>query len=502
MANPHEPTLMESIKFFCVAGVGYFADGYMVTVIGVVVTMLGYVYFKDNGGVVPTLQGSAIKGCMNAGLILGQISFGILGDALGRKKVYGKELMFTIFGTLMCILLPWKGFSQGGVIAWMSVWRLVTGFGVGGDYPMSSVLAAERSVFGSRAKVVTMMRVFQMFGITAAYVVFVILLAGYRQQIEQNIDAVEWVWRLLMGIGIIPCILTIYSRMAMNETEAYKRYIIEDRSAQSNQNEHEKIQDKQGIRNHSTQFRTYFSNRRHAIALFAVSFAWFLNNISTYGISLNQPTILALIGYANGATKFDTLWKTGVGSIIIQAAGNVPGDIISIWLPDLIGRRNMQFFFGIATAVVMAAWAGVGKTASAGGQITLLTLSQLFVQTGVSGAIFLLPVELFPTRVRATAYGIAAGSGQAGGLLTAFSFGNFVAAAGIPGVVGFLASLYAIVGCVVWLVPETKGSTLEDIENDVLFRKGRPADLEHLTAPSSQDDEEGVTKATVTSNKA
>jgi PHS family inorganic phosphate transporter-like MFS transporter len=66
------------------------------------------------------------------GMIAGQISFGLLGDTLGRHRVYGRELIVTTIGTILCILLPWKGLSHKGVITWMSVFRVVTGFGIGG----------------------------------------------------------------------------------------------------------------------------------------------------------------------------------------------------------------------------------------------------------------------------------------------------------------------------------------------------------------------------------
>lgn len=64
-------------------------------------------------------------------MIVGQLGFGLFGDALGRHKVYGKELMLTIFGTLMLIVAP-TGLSHSGVVAWLAVFRIVTGFGIGG----------------------------------------------------------------------------------------------------------------------------------------------------------------------------------------------------------------------------------------------------------------------------------------------------------------------------------------------------------------------------------
>jgi PHS family inorganic phosphate transporter-like MFS transporter len=56
--------------------------------------MIGYLYW--NGGSIPTLPQDTIKAGLSIGMIVGQITFGIFGDALGRHKVYGKELAFTL----------------------------------------------------------------------------------------------------------------------------------------------------------------------------------------------------------------------------------------------------------------------------------------------------------------------------------------------------------------------------------------------------------------------
>ena len=94
--------------------------------------MLGFIYFQDTDGKMETTKSDVIKGSLSLGMIVGQVMFGILGDAIGRHNVYGRELIFTMFGTLMCVLLPWRGFSHDAIVAWMSVFRVVTGFGIGG----------------------------------------------------------------------------------------------------------------------------------------------------------------------------------------------------------------------------------------------------------------------------------------------------------------------------------------------------------------------------------
>lgn len=148
-------TLAQKLRFLAIAGVGFLSDGYLNLTIGLgrflpcavyykpvltcilpVVPMLGYLYFQDSKSSVPTTDGDTMKGALSVGMIIGQITFGMFGDAWGRHNIYGKELMVTIFGNLMVILLPWKSFSPQAVTAWVSVFRVVTGVGIGaGPFP-------------------------------------------------------------------------------------------------------------------------------------------------------------------------------------------------------------------------------------------------------------------------------------------------------------------------------------------------------------------------------
>ena len=137
-----------------------------------------------------------------------------------------------------------------------------------------------------------------------------------------------------------------------------------------------------------------------------------------------------------------------------------------------MGRKRQQFWLSLAVAIIYAIWAGVSKHASTGGLMTLFALSQFALNAGPNCTTFLLPVELFPTRVRGTAHGIAAASGKAGAVLTAFAFGSIQNSIGIDGVLGLLAGVMALVALVTLMIPESKGRTLEDIEEDLLFKQG------------------------------
>lgn len=96
---------------------------------------MGYLYFPD--GSVSAVDSDVIKGGLSLGMVAGQLIFGILSDTWGRHKIYGKELLLTIFGTLLVILLPWKGMSTQSVTAWVTIFRVVTGVGIGAGMPCS-----------------------------------------------------------------------------------------------------------------------------------------------------------------------------------------------------------------------------------------------------------------------------------------------------------------------------------------------------------------------------
>ena len=88
---------------------------------------------------------------------------------------------------------------------------------------MSSSLAAEKSPFGSRA--IQVLTVFSNIGLgnISASIVFLILLKAFKGAIANNISHLEWVWRLLLGIGIVPALFTLYARLTITETTPYKQ---------------------------------------------------------------------------------------------------------------------------------------------------------------------------------------------------------------------------------------------------------------------------------------
>ena len=77
------------------------------------------------------------------GSMVGQVALGIAADRLGRKVVYGLELVLTMVASLGFATASSGVFGSMSLIGLLIFWRLVMGIGIGADYPLSSVITAE-----------------------------------------------------------------------------------------------------------------------------------------------------------------------------------------------------------------------------------------------------------------------------------------------------------------------------------------------------------------------
>lgn len=129
------------VRAVAVAGAGFFADSYDFFAINLAIQMIGITFWHDDGGTIPDNLQTAIKSATSGGAILGQILFGWLADVLGRKRMYGVELIILIVGTLTQTLSsPSSAVTISGLLIFG---RVIMGLGIGGDYPMSAVITAE-----------------------------------------------------------------------------------------------------------------------------------------------------------------------------------------------------------------------------------------------------------------------------------------------------------------------------------------------------------------------
>jgi Sugar (and other) transporter len=122
------PFSWSHVRAIIVAGTGFFTSAYELFIINLVTPMLGVVYWMDSPnyhGSIPSSADTAIKTATSGGNILGQVGFGILADIVGRKKMYGLELIIMILATLaQAISSSSPNVSIVGVLVF---WRVVMG---------------------------------------------------------------------------------------------------------------------------------------------------------------------------------------------------------------------------------------------------------------------------------------------------------------------------------------------------------------------------------------
>ena len=133
------------VRAIVVAGIGFFTDAYDIFAINIASVMLGVVYWQTAKGTAagktPSNSDTAIKVATSGGTVIGQLAFGYLADVVGRKRMYGLELIIIIFGTLaQALSSSSRAISVVGIIIF---WRVIMGIGIGGDYPLSSVITSE-----------------------------------------------------------------------------------------------------------------------------------------------------------------------------------------------------------------------------------------------------------------------------------------------------------------------------------------------------------------------
>ncbi|KAK7033653.1 hypothetical protein VNI00_012653 [Paramarasmius palmivorus] len=469
------------VKLLGIAGVGFLLDAYDLFIINPVATMLQYRLY--NGQHLPPHLEGFLKAGANIGSVIGQFLFGYLADALGRKAVYGKELMLIIFATILCLTTPTGRLSPDSSLIYLTIFRILLGVGVGGDYPMSATITSDRANIRKRGTLLAYIFSNQGWGSFLGSLITIIVLECYRHtmDVEGKTSKVDGVWRIIVGVSLVPAFGTLYQRLTLPESTRFKRTRDEETSLEDlkkkNNSEEEGSVDKSETKveqeseketekkAHIKEFIQYFSEWRHARHLIGTCVCWFLLDVAFYGINLNQNVVLQQIGY-DGATgtPWQKLFNVSTGGIIITALGFVPGYYASIFTIEILGRKWIQIQGFILAALFLAILAAKFDSLSHTSFIVCFAFLQFFFNFGANTTTYCYPAELFPTKFKAFAHGLSAAAGKAGAIVSALAFNQLSKDIGTPDV------LWIFVGCclagavvTVLCLPEVKGRDADEI---------------------------------------
>ena len=425
------------LRTLLVSGMGFFTDAYDLFVIGALLPIIS-IYFglSHTSLTYAFISSSALLGAVIGPLILGPIA-----DRFGRKRVYATDLVILIIAAVG------SAFSQNALQ--LILWRFLLGIGVGGDYPVSATLMSEFSNRKDRGKLVSSVFAMQGFGLLSGALVALACLFVHLP--------VSIVWRIPLAIGAVPALGVLYFRSKISETPRFLAFSGEAAADVGN-----------GRQTLSLPRRTLLFNYIPLIMGTAIS--WFALDVAFYGTSIFSNTMIySIIGaHATPSTVYSYIVRSTELTSLIFLVFAFPGYWAAVFLIDAAGRRSLQLLgFGFMAAIYVAIATMPFLLSDTFYLVALYGSSFFFINMGPNTTTFVVPVEVFPTRIRTTGHGIAAASGKLGAFISAFLFPFALNSIHLSGVFSSLA-IVAFVGLVVTaiLIPEGSSKRLELISGE------------------------------------
>ncbi|KAI0091412.1 major facilitator superfamily domain-containing protein [Irpex rosettiformis] len=467
-----------------IAGVGFFTDAYDIFSINIASVMMAFVYNSNNSK--QSLAQTAIKTAAPIGTFIGQLLFGWLADRIGRKRMYGIELIIIIIGTFGQSLSANADIGTINIFAALIIWRIIMGLGIGGDYPLSAVIASEFAATHNRGKMMTAVFANQGWGQLASTIIAIIIVSIYHNRfpspdqplsldtpctspllitsttsptclLRNNIDQA---WRILIGLGCVPAVLALYFRLTIPETPRFtmdiernvkqaiidiEQFLTTGRYAYDPDSVVVRVVAPRGS---WRDFGMYFRRWENWSVLVGCAYSWFAIDVIFYGLGLNTDKFFTALGFIthlrglttcpNGDAQISNLDNTAndvfrdfknliIANLLLSAVGLVPGYWATFLVIEKLGRKKIQMIgFGMLT--VLFAIMGMFNnslftiTPSAKIFLFLFILASFFQNFGPNTTTFLLPGENFPTRYRSTCHGICAACGKVGAIVSQFAF--------------------------------------------------------------------------------
>eukprot|EP01135_Chromosphaera_perkinsii_P006541 Nk52_evm13s539 gene=Nk52_evmTU13s539 len=373
------------LNHIAITGFGLFANMYDISVIDVVKNIIADEY--DPTDFQLTLV--AISALM--GTIVGTILFGSAADYLGRKKM----CIISAVGAIVCSL--GSAFSFGSdsfsIFYTLSIWRFFLGIAIGGEYPLSALLANETVTARESARAMNISCSLMVLGIIVAPSVILVCFAAGASN--------SFTWRFSLGFGAVPSLILLALRLRMLETKKY----IESKAKS------EADRFVIGL----SQFRSSRNLLRYFYRpLLSCAISWFLYDFISFSMGLFNGTITAELGLGQSVTE-------QAKNVLLVNMFYLPGTILGIFIMDRVGRKHMQVlgFVGMgALFVIIGIYLQViGKDSE---HDWLLLVFYGFTKSFDQIArypIYASSAEMFPTIIRGFCHGIASGTGKVGALL-------------------------------------------------------------------------------------
>lgn len=412
---------------------------------------------------------SALVGCIFGALISGWCA-----DKFGRKRPL-------ILSALLFSISAW-GAAMASSFEIFVIYRIIGGIGIGLASALSPLYIAEVSPAEKRGRFVAINQLTIVVGVLAAQLVNLMIAEPVAAGATQEAILHSWNgqtgWRWMFGAGLVPAVAFLVLLFVVPESprwlmkagkEARARQTLERIGSSDYATQTLKeiaqtlVKDAQQV-----SFSTLLQPQVRPVVIMGMILAIFQQWCGINVIFNYAQEIFASAGFdINGTLK--SIVATGIINLVFTLA--------ALPLVDKIGRRKLMLLGASGLTLIYVLIAGAYALGIMGWPVLLLVLAAIAIYAlTLAPVTWVLLSEIFPNRVRGLAMSVGTLALWIACFLLTYTFPLLNAGLGAAG--SFL--LYGVICAMGWIyiqrvVPETKGVTLEALEEQLAARHQKQA---------------------------
>ncbi|AMM18914.1 MFS transporter [Frondihabitans sp. PAMC 28766] len=406
------------------------------------------------------------EGGVTSGLLFGAAVGAILGGRLSdgwgrRKSIILMSILFFV-GALTCVVAPSFGV--------MLVGRIVLGLAIGAASTIVPVFLAELAPFEIRGSLAGRNEMMIVIGQLAAFII--------NAAISTLFGEGHGVWRIMLAVEALPALALFFGMLRMPESPRWLASKGRDEEALAVLST---LRTKERATAELAEIDqvTAEESQRKGMPIMEILRNKWLVRIILIGIGLGvaqQLTGINAIQYYGQTVLIQAGFSASAAIIVNIGPGivGVIGAIIALRMMDHFSRRR-TFIIGFASTTVIHILIGILSNALPVGNPArpwvLLILIVLFVgsvQTFLNVAVWVTLSEIFPLKMRGFGIGVSVFFLWIANAFLGLYFPTIISAFGITGTFFGFAVVNALALLFVWrAVPETRGRSLEKLEEDV-----------------------------------